>query len=125
MKELNKENNDIGVAGELEKAETEALEDSSPKYVHYFKKPFVWEGKEHTTLEFDFDKLTGGDALTIERELSFQGIEVVTPTFSSPFLIRMASRASGLGVDAFEKMSIKDFNRIRSKARNFLLSSEL
>ena len=110
---------------EMDAAEKAALEFSAPKYVHHFKKPFVWEGKEHKTLEFDFDKLTGKDALAIEQECAFLGIQIVTPTYSSPFLIRMASRVSGLGFDAFEAMSIKDYNRIRSKARNFLLSSEL
>jgi hypothetical protein len=125
MAGINTENNEIEAAKEMEAAEAEALKDGAPQYVHYFRKPFEWEGREHTKLEFDFEKLTGGDALAIENELAMKGIQVITPTFSSPFLIRMASRACGLGVDAFEAMTIRDYNQIRSKARNFLLSSEL
>ena len=106
-------------------AEKAAQKEGSPVYTHTFIKPFEWGGKTYETLEFDFAKLTGKDALAIENELALQGKAVVVASMSSEFLIRMAARASGLGADAFEAMSISDFNRIRSRARSFLLRSEL
>ena len=83
-------------------------------------------GKTYEKLHFDFDQLTGKDSLDIENELQALGVMVMVPTFSGPYLLRVAAKAckDGLGVDAFEAMRISDYNRIRSKVRNFLLTSE-
>jgi hypothetical protein len=55
------------------------------------------------------------------------GKALVVPTFSGEYLIRMAAKActEPIGADAFEIMSIADYNKIRSAARSFLLRSEL
>lgn len=94
-------------------------------YAHRFDPPFEWMGQTYETLDFDFGKLRGKDALAIEHELNAKGISVVMPAASVDYLVALASRASGLGSDAFEAMPIKDFNKIRSRARNFLISMEL
>ena len=111
---------------EYEVAAAEAAKDTSSHYVHKFKKPFAWEGKEYKELVFDFDKLTGEDSLNIEAELQAKGIGVLGPSFSGHYLIRMAARACNvpIGTDAFQRMPLKDFVRIRTKARNFLMESE-
>jgi hypothetical protein len=110
---------------EVAKAEAEA-DKSNVAYIHFFRKPFEWEGKEYKSLTFDFDKLTGEDSLSIEAELQAKGISVLVPAFSGHFLIRMAARVCNerLGVDAFQKMPMREFLRIRTKARNFLMESE-
>lgn len=94
-------------------------------YTHKFDPPFEWMGQTYETLDFDFGKLRGKDALAIEHELNAKGISIVMPAASVDYLIALASRASGLGSDAFEAMPMKDFNKIRSRARNFLISVEL
>ncbi|MEG0767835.1 MAG: hypothetical protein RR482_08970 [Clostridia bacterium] len=110
---------------QLESAEKEAIA-SGVLYVHRMRKPFEYMGKPIETIRFDFDKLTGKDGLAIEAELQRVGKPAVAPVFSGEYLIRMASRASAplLGTDAFELMSLSDYNRIRSAARSFLLKSE-
>ena len=62
---------------------------------------------------------------------------VIVPTFSGQYLIRMAARACTttlttadgkkrrVGADVIQALPIGDYNRIRSKARTFLLASEL
>ena len=97
------------------------------------KKPFTYEGQTFSELT----SLTGDDALAIEDELQAIGKPTISPTFSGQFLIRMAARActativdgSGrprrLGDDALRALPISEFNRVRSKARSFLLASEL
>ena len=111
---------------EFEEALNEAKEDSAYAYVHRFKKPFEYQGKTYDKLTFDFEKLTGSDSLDVENELAARGVMVMVPTFSGPYLIRIAARActEKIGSDALEQMRIADYNRIRSKARNFLLASE-
>ena len=95
-------------------------------YVHVFKKPFEYQGKSYDQLTFDFGSLTGRDSLAIENELQALGKMVLSPEFSGEFLIRMAARActENVGSDAMEQMPMRDYNRIRSQARSFLLRSE-
>lgn len=112
---------------EFEAAEQEAQAVEAGTYTHTFAKPFVYEDKEYTSLTFDFDTLTGADSLAVENELQRQGITVIVPTFSGEYLIRIAARACTvpIGSDAMKAMRISDYNKIRSKARSFLLNSEL
>ena len=95
------------------------------------------EGQTFDELNFDFEGLTGDDALAIEDELQAIGKPTISPTFSGQFLVRMAARActntivdaSGhprrIGDDALRALPIFEFNRVRGKARSFLLASEL
>ena len=101
------------------------------------KRPFTYEGQTFDELNFDFEGLTGDDALAIEDELQAIGKPTISPTFSGQFLVRMAARActntivdaSGrprrIGDDALRALPIFEFNRVRGKARSFLLASEL
>lgn len=101
-------------------------------YEHHFKRPLTYKGKSISSLYFDWDALTGKDSLAIENELATLGKALMAPEFSGEFLTRMAVRAcqttvdgERLGVDFFYEMPMGDFNRIRSRARSFLLRSAL
>lgn len=91
-----------------------------------FKTPVKYGDKEITTLTFDFNKLTGRDGLAIEEELGQLGKALIVPALSGEYLVRMAARACNeqIGCDFFDTVSLKDFNRVRSAARSFLLLSE-
>jgi hypothetical protein len=110
---------------ELDRAIAEAEADAVSTYVHHFKKPFLWMGQEYETMAFNFEDLTGRDMQAIEREMSMMGQAVVSPALSGEFLLRMAARAAGIGVDAILAMPIHEAATIRTKARSFLLRSEL
>lgn len=121
---------------EFSAAETQAKE-SAGNFTLKLKKPFTFEGQTFDELYFDFEGLTGDDALAIEDELQAIGKPTISPTFSGQFLVRMAARACTntvidgtgrprrIGDDALRALPIADFNRVRSKARSFLLASEL
>lgn len=110
---------------EFEAAKKEA-EKAVDTYIHKFRKPFSFEGKTYEELTFAWGDLTGEDALAIEDELQAMNKPVIVPTFSGPYLIRMAARActEKIGEDTIRAMPIAEFNRIRSAARNFLVKSE-
>ena len=119
------------------KPAVKAEEGNASAYVHKLKKPFTFEGCTIEELSFDFDRLTGNDSLAIEDELQSMNKPVIVPTFSGQYLIRMAARACTttlttpdgktrrIGADVIQALPIGDYNRIRSKARTFLLASEL
>ncbi len=96
-------------------------------YTHKLIQPFEYEGKKYETLTFDFGKLTGNDSLAIEAEMSALRQPVNVPSMSAGYLIRMACRActQPIGVDVIGAMSIRDYNTIRTKARNFLMLSDV
>jgi hypothetical protein len=111
---------------ELEIAKEEAKE-GKDTFVHMFKKPFEYNGQKYEQLEFDFGSLTGGDSLAVEDELQREGKGVVVvAAFNSHYLIRIAARAcvQPISYDAFKYMTLYDYNKIRDRARSFLLRSE-
>lgn len=96
-------------------------------YTHKLQKPLDYEGKHYESLTFNWGKLTGNDSIAIEAELTALNQPVIIPSMSAGYLIRMACRActEPIGVDVIGAMSIRDYNTIRTKARNFLLRSDL
>ena len=111
---------------ELEAAHEEARKSDVALFEIEFKKPVKYNGKEYSKLSFDFEKLTGRDGLAIEEELQMMNKAVIVPALSGEYLVRMAARActERIGADIFNYMSLKDYNRIRSAARSFLILSE-
>ena len=111
--------------------EAEASKNNIGTYVHKFKKPFTClVGKDQRTFEeltFDFDKLTGRDSLAIENELQALGKPVIVAEMSGEYLNRMAARACSekVSADDLTSMPLSDYNKIRSRARSFLLRLEL
>jgi len=115
-----------GQEQEYEEAVKEAEQDQVVTFEHTLRKPLMYNNQEYKTLHFNFENLSGEDSLNVEAELEAQGIMVMVPTFSGQYLIRVAAKAclEHIGVDGFKKISIKDYNRIRSRTRNFFISSE-
>lgn len=111
---------------EYEAAEQEATA-SADAYTHVFATPFEYEGKTYEELTFDWNKLTGNDSLKIEAEIQALGKALIAPEFSGDYLARMAARSCTVrvGVDMIMALPIGDFNRIRNKARSFLLATGL
>ena len=108
-------------------AEAEAKE-STGTYTHTFSRPFLVDGTPVEELTFDWAGLTAEDSLAIENELQMMGKAVIALEFSGEYLLRMAVRACTttvngrrVGIDAFRRMPIADYNRIRGRARSFLL----
>lgn len=101
-------------------------EETPAAYALKFKKPFEYDGQSYTELAFNWDALTGEDSLAIEAELQAMGKFIVSPAFSGEYLVRMAAKACTIpiGQDLLRALPISDYNRIRSAARSFLLSTE-
>lgn len=112
---------------EISAAKEQAKADGIDAFTLKLKKPFVWEGTEYTELDFDWSELTGEDYLNIETEVNAEGYAVITPEFSTMFIVYMAIRGckQPIGTDAVKKLPIAAFNRIRSRARSFLINTEI
>lgn len=111
------ENNDIFAVAEKQD------EAAAGVYVHKFKKPFTFEGRTYEELTFDFESMTGRDAAAIENELRAMGHPVLVAAFDGEYLARMCVRActEKIGIDTFKAMPIRDYDKIRTTARGFLV----
>ena len=107
------------------KAENKAnvTDSDTGKYTHEFKKPYTYEEKTYTKLEFDFEKLIGDDLVAIENEMAAVGEYALSPEISTSFLYRLAARAAGVGSDVISHLPIRDFGKIKNKSRDFLIST--
>lgn len=110
---------------ELTQAREEA-KNAKALFTLRFRKPLEYDGETYEELKFDFDSLTGNDSLMVERELNRAGVQLVVPGFNGDYLIRMAIRAcvDNVGNDVVRYMSLRDYSRLRSEMRNFLMASE-
>lgn len=118
-------------AEDVEKIVDETLDDmtnTSVENVYRLKKSVMYNGSEITELSFDFEKLTGADALNIEEQLAAKGkLPYAGAVNDANYLILMAAKActTPVGADFFNRISIVDFERIKSRARFFLLRPSL
>lgn len=100
---------------------------SAKVYVHTFEEPFTYEDQTYTEITFDFGKLKGKDATSLEDELAAEGRYVISPELSDVYLSKVAVRASNptITFDAMEELPYVDFKKIINAARNFLVKSGL
>lgn len=106
----------------------ETAEEIEGAYVHQFRTPFTWDGKEYDSLTFDFDNLTGGDLLKVVDEMAMLGTQMqfVRETDTN-YQLGVAVRAckEKLPRDAYLAMKFGDLSKIVSRARSFLLTQGL
>lgn len=90
------------------------------------KTPIEYEGITYEELHFNWDKLTGDDYLSVEKELTARGMTVLMAEFDTNFIMSMAVRACAENIDAnfLRKLPLPTYNKIRSKGRSFLLNAE-
>ena len=111
--------------GTVDFAEKKAAKEESMNYTHKFSSPVEMEGKKYTTLTFYFDKLTGDDIEAVEAELQDQNKYVLSPEISSAFQCILAAKAAGVASDDIRRLPVKDYMKIKNKARNFLIAAGL
>ena len=112
--------------GIVNMADKKQKKEKSANYTHKFSEPVEIEGKkykEHKTLTFYFEKLTGEDVEAIEEELQDQNKYVLTPEVSSVFQTMLAARAAGVGADEIRRLPLGEYMKIKNQARSFLIES--
>ena len=61
--------------------------------------------------------------VSIETEMQMNNEYCLAPEVSRSFQAKMAAKAAGIGSDVLDAMPIKDFNRITTAARRFLIDT--
>ncbi|MBQ9269666.1 MAG: hypothetical protein IJ206_09145 [Oscillospiraceae bacterium] len=85
------------------------------------KEVFEYEDKEYSEIVFDFGKLTGHDALEVEREMQEEGIGFVrNDAYDGGYQMITAAKASGVAKDVLLALPFRDCVTIKREARKYL-----
>ena len=74
--------------------ETDDIEKAPTRFVYKLNKKVSYNEKEYDSLKIDFSPLTGRDAREIKNELARLNINVIIPTFSDDYLVRVICKAA-------------------------------
>ena len=88
------------------------------------KKAIMHKGEGLDVLDMPLEELTGNDLIEAEKQIVQSGEAVVVTDFSRPYLIAIAARAAHLPVEALKFMDARDFTRVTTEVRNFLIVSD-
>ena len=88
------------------------------------KKPLRYKGENLLELDIPIEDLTGVDLIEVEQQLFKSGKVALMPDYSKAYLIRVASRAARMPVEALEGLSARDFTIVANRVQNFLMESD-
>ncbi|WP_081750971.1 phage tail assembly protein [Paenibacillus sp. FSL R7-277] len=103
---------------------TKELEETGAE-VYTFARPVNFEGDTFESLSIDFDKLTGEDILTCDRQYQMEsarqsGGELIKET-NKAYQAYIVARAAGVHVGLIKALPAKDFTKLTLQAQSFLL----
>lgn len=109
--------------GEVLDAIEEKAKNGQDCFVLELSSAFTFEGKTYRELRFDFNTLTGADFISISNEMAAHSRVMVSPAFSPEFISIMCAKACEVkvGADLIQALPLKQFNRLWTEGRNFLL----
>lgn len=82
------------------------------------------DGEEISSIEYDFDSLTGKDIKKSTTDLAKRGHGVTMPEFDTYLHAEVFAYASGLDYTDLERLGAKDYIRMLSLVRDFFTSLE-
>lgn len=104
-------------------AEEKETDEEENKLIVEFKKPFVFEGETYTELNLEgLEELTGADLAKIDRAVRKKNADDLVPEMSLDYALALAARATGLPIEFFKALPLKDCRNVRNKVRSFLFN---
>lgn len=109
----------------MEQEETVVKEEESDLVdimVVKLSKPYKFEGKEITELDLNnLEDLTGADMIEINRMMKRRGNTDASPEITLEFAFFAAFKATGLSLEFFYSLSMKDSMRVKTRVNYFLM----
>lgn len=118
------ENNQVVLNKENNQTETIVIAEN----VVVFTKPFLFEGKEYPSLEFDLDSLSGEDIEAAEVQFFAKNPQIAAQTplkeVSKGYLAILAAKAAKVPVELIRKLPAKEYSKVTIKVQAFLLKQD-
>jgi len=97
----------------------EESDDEVDMYVK-FSKPYVFEDDTYDGLDMSgLEKLTMDDLTEIEKKFYKQGVASFNPENTATYAKIVAWKATGLPIEFFNQLPVKDIQKIKSRVVNF------
>ena len=131
MKDITNENENMAaeetkvVSMEAKKAEnaaenSEDADDSDIDMYVKFSKPYQFEDETYEGLDMScLENLNSQDLGDIEKKFYKQGVASFNPENTATYAKIVAQKATGLPIEFFEQLPIKDMLKIKSRVVNF------
>ena len=88
-------------------------------------KPITFDGKTIEEINLDLDSLTGADIeLCVREAVAAKGESIIAYEIDIDFHVQVAVKLTGIGRDTLRLLPARDYRRVMSSIRNFLLDSE-
>ena len=91
---------------------------------YQFTKPYTFEDKEYTEIEFDLSSMTGRDISAAKKEYSAGGNYSPWPTADYDFCAILLARVAKLPLEFFMGLPAPEFCRLTQTVSNFLIVSD-
>lgn len=86
-----------------------------------FKKPYVFEGETYKSLDLSgLENMTGKEYAKIEKMLRMTGITTLNPETTPEGAYMYASQATGVPVEFFNNLPLKEAKKVKTVVVNFL-----
>lgn len=130
MKEVNENNivneadaeTEVNVVSEAKDSGIDDSEESLDMYVK-FSKPYIFEDDTYDGLDMScLENLTTRDLADIEKKFYRQGITSMTPENTVTYAKIVAQKATGLPIEFFEQLPLREMMKIKSRVVNFFYS---
>lgn len=100
--------------------ETQDEDEEEEELIVRFKNPFTFEGKEYKELSLEgLEKLTGQDLMAVDRAMRKKSNDFMVE-LSIDYSIMIAVRATGLPIEFFKALPMRETKAVRNKVRSFL-----
>jgi hypothetical protein len=110
------------VATEIKGVEEEENEDS---LVLKFKKPYKFEGTIYNEIDLaGLEDLSGADMIAVNNKLSRKGRMPVLQEMGLEYAQEISAVATGLPVELFQGLSVKDSAKLKNIVTNFIYGEE-
>jgi hypothetical protein len=86
-----------------------------------FKKPYIFEGKEYTSIDLSgIDDLSGNDLLEADKIYSASGQFSPVPELTLAYTFAIASRATKLPLEFFNNLPAREALKVKNEVVRFL-----
>lgn len=113
---------EVNAVADAQNSEIDDSEESLDMYVK-FSKPYIFEDDTYDGLDMScLENLTTRDLADIEKKFYRQGITSMTPENTVTYAKIVAQKATGLPIEFFEQLPLREMMKIKSRVVNFFYS---
>ncbi|WP_020621009.1 phage tail assembly protein [Paenibacillus daejeonensis] len=104
------------------KTEEDVTTETPATSIYTLRRAWSFEGGEVKDLNLDFDRLTGEDIISCERQyMQLEGASMLFKDANKEYQAYVAARAAKVPVELIRALPAKDFSMVTLRAQRFLL----